>query len=228
MCVSVYMRILVFSYPVVVHLLQEYMALPYEEALYKQAGPAAPVPFDKSCWTDVKFTLGLPFPNLPYLIDGDVKLCQSMAILRYVANKKPELNLLGSDELSRGECAMIESEFVDAKAKMCSLMYREGQAGDSIPYFNTELPRQLTLFETFLADKVWFAGKQLTVADFLMREYLDCAVLFSGQSALLSAGYPQLAAFKTRFETLPALAAYLRSAEFSAVSAINNQHAKFR
>ena len=187
------------------------------------------MPYDKSCWFDKKFTLGLPFPNLPYLIDGDMKVCQSMAVLKYVANKRPDLNLMGHDERSRAECAMIESEFADAKAKMTSLMYREGQGiGDTIPYLETELPRQLNLFELFLGTKKWFAGENLTIADFLMREYLDCAVLFSGNSELLSASYPQLTGFKTRFEAIPPIAGYLSSDRFSAVSAINNQHAKFR
>jgi glutathione S-transferase len=31
--------------------------------------------------------LGLDFPNLPYLFDGDIKLTQSNAILRHVARR---------------------------------------------------------------------------------------------------------------------------------------------
>ena len=34
--------------------------------------------------TDDKFKLGLDFPNLPYYVDKDVKLTQSLAILRYI------------------------------------------------------------------------------------------------------------------------------------------------
>ena len=30
---------------------------------------------------------GLPLPNLPYYIDGDLKLTQSMAILRHLGRK---------------------------------------------------------------------------------------------------------------------------------------------
>ena len=33
--------------------------------------------FDKSCWFDNKFSLGLDFPNLPYYVDGDVKVDNS-------------------------------------------------------------------------------------------------------------------------------------------------------
>ncbi len=46
-------------------------------------------------WTPEKFTLGLDFPNLPYYIDGDVKLTQGLAIMRYLARK---YDLLKTDD----------------------------------------------------------------------------------------------------------------------------------
>ena len=49
--------------------------------------------FSNHEWTDVKNNLGLDFPNLPYFIDGDIKITESLAIHRYIANKyKSELN----------------------------------------------------------------------------------------------------------------------------------------
>jgi glutathione S-transferase len=54
--------------------------------------------FDRSQWTDVKPTLGLDYPNLPYLIDEEFKLTESMAIMKYIAAKwRPEL--LGANPL---------------------------------------------------------------------------------------------------------------------------------
>ena len=41
----------------------------------------------KTHWPTQKFNLGLPFPNLPYYIDGNVKLTQSDAILRHLGRK---------------------------------------------------------------------------------------------------------------------------------------------
>ena len=38
--------------------------------------------FDKTSWFDGKFSHGLDFPNLPYLMDGEVKLTQTFCIMR--------------------------------------------------------------------------------------------------------------------------------------------------
>ena len=48
----------------------------------KSKHPLFPAPdFDKSCWFDNKFSLGFDFPNLPYFIDGDIKLTQVMMMM---------------------------------------------------------------------------------------------------------------------------------------------------
>ena len=55
-----------------------YLNVDFEDKLY-EAGDAPD--FDKSCWLDVKGTLGLEYPNLPYLIDGETKLTETVAIM---------------------------------------------------------------------------------------------------------------------------------------------------
>lgn len=50
---------------------------------------------DRNAWLAVKFSLGLDFPNLPYMVDGDIRLTQSLAILRYLGRK---FNLAPSNE----------------------------------------------------------------------------------------------------------------------------------
>ncbi|GAV06452.1 hypothetical protein RvY_16442 [Ramazzottius varieornatus] len=45
------------------------------------------IPETREAWFEGKTSIGLPFPNLPYLIDGNTKLTQSRAILHYLARK---------------------------------------------------------------------------------------------------------------------------------------------
>ena len=55
-----------------------YLNIDFEDRIY-QVGPAPD--FDKTCWLEQKHNLGLAFPNLPYLIDGDTKLTETVAIM---------------------------------------------------------------------------------------------------------------------------------------------------
>ncbi len=51
----------------------KYLNVPYEEKLYK-FGPKPDYSLED--WLKEKYSLGLAFPNLPYYIDGDVKMTQ--------------------------------------------------------------------------------------------------------------------------------------------------------
>jgi len=61
-----------------------YLGVEFREKLYA-TGPAPD--YDKSEWLDEKFNLGLDLPNLPYLIDGETKLTETAAILKYICKK---------------------------------------------------------------------------------------------------------------------------------------------
>lgn len=67
--------------------LQKYLNVDFEDVHYEQGD--APE-FSRDAWLKVKSSAladEMDFPNLPYYIDGDVKLTQSQAILRYIARK---------------------------------------------------------------------------------------------------------------------------------------------
>ena len=92
-----------------IRLLLQYSAAEYEDVVY-ESGDAPD--YDETCWTDKKFTLGMPFPNLPYLVDGDFKLTQSLAILRYLGNK---LGLAGSSHKESAVIDMVADQLNDWK-----------------------------------------------------------------------------------------------------------------
>lgn len=78
----------------------------FTDKMYR-AGP--PPEYDRSDWLNEKFNLGLPLPNLPYLIDEDgAHLTETVAIMKYIASKwKPEL--LGKDPQVLGNVEMIQA-----------------------------------------------------------------------------------------------------------------------
>ena len=82
-----------------IKLLLAYTGTEYQDKRF----PCGPGPeFDRSQWFDNKFSFGLDFPNLPYYIDGDVKLSQSNAILRYIARKHDMLGKTDKEKAMHG------------------------------------------------------------------------------------------------------------------------------
>lgn len=81
--------------------------------------------FDKSTWLNEKHTLGMEYPNLPYLIDGEARITETMAIMQYVAKKyRPEL--LGSSAAELGRVNMLASQVHELKMKATMPCYMTG------------------------------------------------------------------------------------------------------
>ncbi len=98
--------------------------------------------WDRSEWLKEKFSQGLDFPNVshtnsyhtdtavqqqhfiykqvPYLIDGDVKLSQTFAILKYLGRKH---NLVPKNEEEHRRIDLIEAEAMDMRTKWVAHCY---------------------------------------------------------------------------------------------------------
>jgi len=186
--------------------LLEYTKTPYEERRYKAEGPPT---WSRKDWTDEKETLGLDFPNLPYLIDGNVKLTQSCAILRYIARKH---DLCGKTDQERASVDMMEHEIYDFKEGFVELCYsgQDGFEGRKANYLKG-LSAKLQRFEKFLGTKHWLAGEHISFPDFFFYEVLKVHTLFE-ESCLKE--FPALHKYIERFEHLPEIAAYMKSDKF--------------
>jgi glutathione S-transferase len=76
-------------------LLLAYTNTPFTEVKYELS--------NKDNWFEGdKKNLGLEFPNLPYLIDGDFKLTESAAILKYIIRRSGNNELLGKNIQDEG------------------------------------------------------------------------------------------------------------------------------
>ncbi|XP_030589808.1 glutathione S-transferase Mu 3-like [Archocentrus centrarchus] len=197
-----------------IRLLLEYTGDKYEEKQYI-CGEAPD--FDKSCWTNVKFKLGMDFPNLPYLVDGDRKIPQSNAIMRYIARKH---NMCGETEEEKIRVDVLENQAMDLRLAFIKLCYLNI---DQKPEYLKNLQCTLKQFSDFLGKRKWFAGDKITFVDFIMYELLDehralepkCLDNFKNLKELLN-----------RFEGLERIAAYMKSARFMK-GPINNRMAQW-
>nr|XP_020032558.1 glutathione S-transferase Mu 1-like isoform X2 [Castor canadensis] len=134
-----------------IRLFLEYTDSSYEEKLYSMGD--AP-DYDRSQWLSEKFTLGLDFPNLPYLIDGARKITQSNAILRYIARKH---DLCGQTEEEKIRVDILENQVMDTRLQLVMLCYNP-DFEKLKPEFLEGLPEKMKLYSQFLGKRPWFAG----------------------------------------------------------------------
>uniref|UniRef100_G1TV91 Glutathione S-transferase n=1 Tax=Oryctolagus cuniculus TaxID=9986 RepID=G1TV91_RABIT len=134
-----------------IRMLLEYTDTSYEEKKYTMGD--APN-YDQSKWLSEKFTLGLDFPNLPYLIDGTHKLTQSNAILRYLARKH---GLCGETEEERIRVDILENQLMDNRFQLVNVCYSP-DFEKLKPEYLKGLPEKLQLYSQFLGKRPWFAG----------------------------------------------------------------------
>lgn len=198
-----------------IRLLLAYTGTEYEDKRYV-VGPG----FDKSCWFDVKFTLGLDFPNLPYYIDGDVKLTQSNAILRYIARKH---NLIGTDDNEKTRVDLMENEIGDFRNGWVRLCYSPNFDELKDDYIKA-VPLQLSQFSKYLKDYKWLAGENISFVDFILYEMLDQHLILIPDCL---DSFPNLKTYCERFRSLEPIKSYMSSSEFI-TRPLNNPHAGFK
>lgn len=76
-------------------------------------------------WHKDKYNLGLEFPNLPYFIDGNVKMTETLAIHQYIADKW-DPTLLGNTPKERAHVMMMAGIVKDLKMAVTGPMYGSG------------------------------------------------------------------------------------------------------
>lgn len=199
-----------------IRLLLEYTGEKYVDKKF-ECGPAPD--YDKSCWFDIKEKLNLDFPNLPYLIDGDMRITQSNAILRYIARKH---DLLGKTEKERVRVDIMENQAMDFRNGLVQLCYNPKFEELKDGYLK-KVKSTIERFSKFLGDNKWFAGENLTMVDFVMYELLDQHRLLD---PTLLEPHDNLTKFLARFEQLEPIKKYMESDRFMKAP-LNNKMAKF-
>uniref|UniRef100_A0A803TZQ0 Glutathione S-transferase n=1 Tax=Anolis carolinensis TaxID=28377 RepID=A0A803TZQ0_ANOCA len=187
-----------------IRLLLEYTETQFED---KQYSPGEAPDFDKSQWTSVKEDLGLDFPNLPYLIDGERKITQSNAILRYLARKH---KMCGETEEEIIRMDILENQLMDFRMQLARICYSP-DFEKLKPEYIKQLPEKLKRFSQFLGDRKWFLGDKITYVDFLAYDILDLHQMF--QPKCLDQ-FKNLKDFLDRFEALEKISAYIKSSRF--------------
>ncbi|CAN7940736.1 unnamed protein product [Ixodes hexagonus] len=187
--------------------LLEYAKVEYEDKKYGfGTGPE----WTKDEWLADKPNLGLEFPNLPYYLDGDVKLTQSLAILKYLGRKH---GLAPKDEKLQCRADVVEMQAFDVLLSVGRLISDPAYSDDKRRQFIVDQAEKLCQFDALLAkDGPFVAGQNVTYVDFFLYEILQ-TVRVLGPSTFRK-NFPTLEEYNERVAGLPGLREYLASPRF--------------
>jgi glutathione S-transferase len=171
----------------------------YDEKFY-ELGPAPT--FDRSVWDAEKSQLGLDFPNIPFIIDGPVKITESSAVHRYCANKwNTDLN--GKTLADKALVDMMIPITVDNKQKAVNQCYMQPNKQVAV---DAGMASYKVLVD-YLGAKHFMIGDYPTIPDFLFLEAIYLLKWLSEDKVLTV--YPTLVAYLERMENLEGLKEYL-------------------
>ena len=159
-------------------------------------------------WAAFKSSGSIEFPNLPFIIDGDVKVTETFAVHRYIACKyKPEL--VGTTPAEQARHLQLYSIGNERIMDFVKLVFAEGTTREALS------AKALSGLETGLGgllndDRQFVNGANLSIADFVLFEHIEYANQISkGQAETTYQKFPKLEAYRNRIAALPGLAEYL-------------------
>ncbi|XP_075539323.1 glutathione S-transferase Mu 1-like [Dermacentor variabilis] len=180
-----------------------YKGVQFEDKRFK-VGP--PPEYDK--WHEERSTLGLTFPNLPYYVDDDVRLTQSLAILRYLGRKH---DLVARNDEETTELNVIEQQARDLCLSLAYVAEPDTKLEHGVESHAKKLGEVLAPWDDFLACRKWTLGDRLTYVDFLLYEGLDWHREFKAETLQR---YPHIVEYLKRFEELPNIKEYFASGRY--------------
>jgi len=159
-----------------------------------------------------KPTLGVDFPNLPYLKDGSKIITESSSILLYIPIRAGKRELIGEtdDKFIQVQTALgAIGDFWTALDKLCWTkgdFEKEKEDAFTQGFAKT----RLTNLNNLLQDREWIC-RDLSVADFKLLEVVD--LIHDINPSYLEA-YPNVAAFRNRIIEIPSIKNFRASSLF--------------
>ena len=159
-------------------------------------------------WGKKKQTKG-PFPNLPYIQDGDFFLSESSAIPVYLIKKAGKTELLGKDLKDIVRLRMIQGVLDDVKSGFLKVVFGgDDKAGalSKILAEGGETAAKIQSLSSFLAEKSFFLGYlSLVDFDFVYLATLLGAIAMSMEVACPFSKHANLRALMARVKNLPGI-----------------------
>jgi glutathione S-transferase len=146
-----------------------------------------------------------PAGKLPVLVDGDVVLNESVAIVLYLARKYPDRGFIPSDLASRADLdrwllfTATELEQPLWRIARNTFLYPEPQRqATDVPIAGREFKEMAAIVESHLRERTFVVGDNVTVGDFVLAYTLDW-----GHEVGLLGDFPVLNSYVERMYARP-------------------------
>eukprot|EP00826_Nyctotherus_ovalis_P062068 TRINITY_DN8913_c0_g1_i4.p1 TRINITY_DN8913_c0_g1~~TRINITY_DN8913_c0_g1_i4.p1 ORF type:complete len:254 (-),score=84.64 TRINITY_DN8913_c0_g1_i4:108-869(-) len=191
-----------------IRLLLEHLGVHYSEESYELGN--AP-DFNPEQWMSKRSSLGLDFPNLPYLIDGSLKLTECLAIMRYICHKY-DPKLLGTKLEEQANVDMLAGVLYDLNGNKSKLMYAKDLDKLMFPSFMKEkVDNAVKNIAKALETRKHVADDKLTFVDFYCVEILES---INDLMEPIFTTYPILGHYYKEMMSLPNVHKYRNSDKF--------------
>lgn len=194
-----------------IRMMLEYLGIDYERKDYDMPnlGATSIEAYMKLEWFQQKWNMGLDHPNIPYIIDGDTKISQTVAVMKYIA-RKGDRALTPKTEQEIINAQVAEGAVLDIWLPFYGMVYNP-EYENMRPGYLEKLPDTFGALEKVLGKRKWLAGDNLTYVDFQMNEVLDhielnCKTVFDN--------FPNIKNYKTAFFSQEKIKAYRESSRF--------------
>ncbi len=152
-----------------------------------------------------------PNGKVPVLVDGDLELWESYAIMIYLAEKTPGQTLYPADPKARADVNRwmfwaaahwsVQISTLNFENMLKSAIFRIGEADPAIVgRANAELERLAGILDAHLAGRTYVSGDTLTLADVT----LACPLMVTELAKLPVKQFPNLQAWMGRMQALEA------------------------
>ena len=175
---------------------------------------------DRPNWEAGKDALiegGMDFPNLPYLIDGDVQISESTALLLHCAGKYGDASLLYTPE-NRAKFFEIKGVVWDILMGyvMPAYMSPDLTALKATAELKTkQFHKKLGSLDRILGKQDYLMGGHITAVDFLFAEVVERLNAMEKDLEINILGeFTNIAAFLQRFISIPKIKAFRQSDRF--------------
>ena len=129
----------------------------------------------------------MDFPNLPYYVDGDLKITESWAIMRHVGRTG---GLMPEGPVANALCDQAQGTVQDFRIQFVMMCYLPDFPKNKKNFFDNQFPPKARLFEKYLGKHRYLAGDKLTYVDFALCEILDQIRLMDAEVVLRK--YPNM------------------------------------